>query len=296
MARSDTTTIAQLVAGHENEILGEWLRQLKETGALQTGRISEAELQTQSKNFLGLFQTALEKSDSAQHAAYGPVRDLLADVSRSRAMQGFSPAETATFIFSLKRALFDALSRERQLSPVEVAKITWTVTVLVDDLGLYTMDIYQKTREELIERQQSEISELSTPVVKLWDGILALPLIGTLDSARKPVADDRERRRRDRDHRHHRRAHRRYADGAASAEDSGGGAADGCGLHHQRHPPSDRADHRPSRHRAERDLESDAGRCIRGRAAPDRKDGGHGQVRARRVGVGRASIWTEFRY
>jgi rsbT co-antagonist protein RsbR len=90
-------------------------------------------------------------------------------------------------VFSLKRALFDALNREKQLSPLELAKITWSSTLLLDDLGLYTMEVYQKAREEVIARQQLEITELSTPVVKLWDGILALPVIGTLDSARTQV-------------------------------------------------------------------------------------------------------------
>ena len=188
MAQSETLTIAQLVTEHEREILGEWVRQLKESGALQTGRITEAELQTQAKNFLNLLRPALENGGTAtDHAAYTPVREMLNEVSRARAMQGFSPVETATFVFSLKRAMFDALHRERQLSPVDVAKSTWTITRLLDELGLLTMDVYQKTREEVIAHQQIEIAELSTPVVKLWDGILALPLIGTLDSARTQV-------------------------------------------------------------------------------------------------------------
>jgi rsbT co-antagonist protein RsbR len=188
MAQTDTTTIAQLITDHEREILSEWLRQLKESGALQTGRISEGELQTQASQFLSLLRDALQKGGTtAQDAAYGPLREMLADISRSRALQGFTPSETATFVFSLKRALFEALNRERQLSPLEIAKITWTVTALLDELGLVTMEAYQRTREEVIGRQQMELSELSTPVVKLWEGILALPLIGTLDSARTQV-------------------------------------------------------------------------------------------------------------
>jgi rsbT co-antagonist protein RsbR len=188
MAQTDTTTIAQLVTEHEREILSEWLRQLKESGALQTGRITEGELQTQARQFLSLLRDALPKGGTtAQHPAYGSIREMLADISRSRALQGFTPSETATFVFSLKRALFEALNRERQLSPLEIAKIMWTVTALLDELGLVTMEAYQRTREEVIGRQQAEISELSTPVVKLWEGILALPLIGTLDSARTQV-------------------------------------------------------------------------------------------------------------
>jgi rsbT co-antagonist protein RsbR len=188
MARSDTTTLARVVSEHEKDILSEWLRQLKDTGALQTGRITEGELQTQARNFLGLFNEALEKgAEATSHAAFAPAREMLAEVSASRARQGFSPSETATFVFSLKRALFEALNRERQISPADVAKLTWTITLVLDELGLHTMEVYQKTREEVILRQQAEITELSTPVVKLWDGVLALPLIGTLDSARTQV-------------------------------------------------------------------------------------------------------------
>src|SRR4029434_4115434 len=116
----------------------------------------------------------------------GPVRDMLSDLSSSRAVQGFSPAETATFVFSLKQPMFNALTRAK-LDAATLAQTSWAVTVLLDELGLYTMERYQKSREEVILRQQREITELSTPVVKLWDGILALPLIGTLDSQRTQV-------------------------------------------------------------------------------------------------------------
>jgi rsbT co-antagonist protein RsbR len=112
---------------------------------------------------------------------------MLAELSRSRAMQGFSPSETATFIFSLKQPLFNALNRDKTLSAEQIASTVWATTTLLDELGLFTLEIFQKAREEVIVRQQREIAELSTPVVKLWEGILALPLIGTLDSQRTQV-------------------------------------------------------------------------------------------------------------
>src|SRR5262249_20887240 len=111
----------------------------------------------------------------------------LDSVSRSRARQGFSPSETATFVFSLKRPLFAHIRSEASLDADTLADEMWTVTTLLDGLGLYTTEVYQKGREEVIARQQQEMLELSTPVVKLWKGILALPLIGTLDSARTQV-------------------------------------------------------------------------------------------------------------
>jgi rsbT co-antagonist protein RsbR len=188
MAAGDTATIARLVTENENEILPEWINLQKQAGALQTGRIKETELQTQSREFLHLLRDGLAKGgNDATHASYGPARQFLGDVSRSRALQGFSPTETATFVFSLKQPLFNTMNRDKTMSPAALAKMTWDITLLLDELGLNTFEAYQKTREEVILRQQREIAELSTPVVKLWDGILALPVIGTLDSARTQV-------------------------------------------------------------------------------------------------------------
>jgi rsbT co-antagonist protein RsbR len=181
-------TMAELVASNEQTILPEWIELQKKSGSLQTGRITETELISQSRDFLHLLRDGLTKGGSeASNPAYEPAKQMLANISRSRALQGFSPSETATFIFSLKRPLFTVLNRNNALSPAQLAELTWSTTLLLDELGLYTLEIFQKSREEVIVRQQREISELSTPVVKLWDGILALPLIGTLDSQRTQV-------------------------------------------------------------------------------------------------------------
>ena len=185
---NETGTVASLVGANEATILPEWLDLQKKAGALQTGRITEAELATQSKEFLHRLRDGLAKGgNDISNAAYQPVRDMLADVSRSRAIQGFSPSETATFVFSLKQPLFSALNADKTLSAAQTAQLIWAVTLLLDELGIFTLEVYQKSREDVIVRQQREISELSTPVVKLWDGILALPLIGTLDSHRTQV-------------------------------------------------------------------------------------------------------------
>ncbi|WP_024514721.1 STAS domain-containing protein [Bradyrhizobium sp. Tv2a-2] len=181
-------TVAELVGSSEQLILPEWIDLQKKAGSLNTGRITENELVSQSREFLHLLRDGLAKGGSdASNPAYGPAKQLLADVSRSRALQGFSPSETATFVFSLKQPLFNTLNRNSTLSPAQAAELTWSVTLLLDELGLFTLEVFQKSREEVIVRQQREIAELSTPVVKLWDGILALPLIGTLDSQRTQV-------------------------------------------------------------------------------------------------------------
>ena len=180
--------IASLISKNEQAILPEWIELQKKAGTLHTGRISEGELLSQSRNFLNLLRDAMTKAGSdVSNAAYEPTKEMLTDLSKSRAMQGFSPTETATFIFSLKQPLFNALNREKSLSAEQIATAIWTATLVLDELGLLTLEVFQKSREEVIVRQQREIAELSTPVVKLWDGILALPLIGTLDSQRTQV-------------------------------------------------------------------------------------------------------------
>jgi rsbT co-antagonist protein RsbR len=188
MAGQVGNDIASLVSRNEQTIIPEWVELQKRSGALNTGRISEGELQSQSKSFLHLFRDALVQGGSdVSHAAYEPAKAMLADLSRSRALQGFSPRETAAFIFSLKQPLFNALNRDQALSADQIASTVRTTTLLLDELGLLTVEGFQKSREEVIVRQQREIAELSTPVVRLWDGILALPLIGTLDSQRTQV-------------------------------------------------------------------------------------------------------------
>jgi rsbT co-antagonist protein RsbR len=188
MSEIEASAIAKLVGEQEPIILPEWIDLQKKSGSLQTGRINEAELSTQSREFLRALRDALTKGGvNVANPAYGPVRDFLGEVSRSRALQGFSPTETATFVFSLKEPLFNAFNRDKNMSPTALAQTVWAITRLLDELGLYTGEVYQKSREEIILRQQREIAELSTPVVKLWDGVLALPLIGTLDSQRTQV-------------------------------------------------------------------------------------------------------------
>jgi anti-anti-sigma regulatory factor len=145
--------------------------------------------------------------------------------SSSRAKGGSTPSETATFVFSLKQPLFARLNAGFANDPAGLANATWTISTLLDKLGLYTIEVFQRTRDQIIVRQQQELLELSTPVVKLWNGILALPLIGTLDSARTQVVMENILQKivdtgaGHRDHRHHRRADRRHPGGAAPDED-----------------------------------------------------------------------------
>ena len=132
MAANETGTVATLVDKNEKDILPEWLELQKRAGTLQTGRITETELVTQSREFLHLLREGLAKGGhDVANAAYTPVKDFLTNISRSRAQQGFSPTETATFVFSLKQPIFNAMNRDKTLSPADMARLTWAVTLLL---------------------------------------------------------------------------------------------------------------------------------------------------------------------
>jgi rsbT co-antagonist protein RsbR len=179
----DDRRLSDILRRNEADILAEWLKAQGPVSSRQT----EQQREQQSRRFLTLFSAAVQRGGNAdvQNAAWAEVRELLTEISRDRARLGFTPSETATFVFSLKHVLFAQLRAEMQGD--SLATETWSVSLLLDALGLVTMEAYQKTRDEVIARQQEELLELSTPVVQLWDGILALPLIGTLDSGRTQV-------------------------------------------------------------------------------------------------------------
>jgi rsbT co-antagonist protein RsbR len=182
------SALAGLLEENDSELVATWVALIKAAGGTAGGRIKESEVITQCRNVLAALKQAVASGDPAniQSDGFSRVRDLLGEMSRSRAAQGLSPSETATFIFSLKQPLFERIGKHASDADA-VAVDTWQVTRVLDQLGLYTMEVYQKSREEVVRRQQEEISELSTPVVKLWEGVVALPLIGTLDSARTQV-------------------------------------------------------------------------------------------------------------
>jgi rsbT co-antagonist protein RsbR len=190
MARStQSSRIPQIIERHEESILSEWMRQQAASSRSRTGVLSDAQRRDDSTRFLRLLSSTLARSglSNAEGAEWEEMRVMLADLSRTRAQQGFSPMETASFVLSLKRPIFDRLRAEKTDDAQALAEEVWAVTELLDWLGLYTAEAFQKGREELIQRQQQEMLELSTPVTRLWDGVLAIPLIGTLDSARTQI-------------------------------------------------------------------------------------------------------------
>jgi rsbT co-antagonist protein RsbR len=179
------TKTAELLKADTAGLLAEWQAELKAAGA--DSRISESELKGQTHDLLAAIAAAADQSIDVTDASWAGVREHLDGMSRSRAVQGFNSQETATFVFTLKRPLFARIRKALASDPKALADETLMISDIVDQLGLYTVKTFQKAREEVIVRQQEEMLELSTPVVKLWDGVIALPMIGTLDSARTQV-------------------------------------------------------------------------------------------------------------
>jgi rsbT co-antagonist protein RsbR len=189
MPADGQSRLPHVLERYESEILSDWLNELTGNGTRRDDRIGDAELRRQAQDFLRLTREATRdgKPTDIRSDAWSEVRDFLGGLSRSRAAQGFTPAQTAMFVFSLKQPIFTRLRKESGKDADALANDVWGATTLLDQLGLYTTEIHQKSREEIIIRQQQDMLELSTPVVKLWNGVLALPMIGTLDSARTQV-------------------------------------------------------------------------------------------------------------
>jgi rsbT co-antagonist protein RsbR len=185
MATDSMTVLNDVLQKDEAALLQDWVDNQVNASTYRSDRASRQELMDQSRRFMTLMRDAVASGHSDMMAApWSGVRQMLDELSVARARQGFSPSETAMFLFSLKQPLFDRLQSS---AGGEAVNRIWPTNILIDRLGLYTTEVFQRGREQVIIRQQQELMELSTPVVTLWDGILALPLIGTLDSARTQV-------------------------------------------------------------------------------------------------------------
>ena len=185
---SEQSVLHDLVAKNEADILQRWVERQLAGASYRSDRISKVELSDQCRRFLSLFRQSISSGSADIYSpAWTNTRQMLEELSVSRAQQGFSPSETATFIFSLKETLFEGLQDQLPRDPKAPSVLIFEINQLLDKLGLFTTEVYQRGREQVIIRQQQELMELSTPVVTLWEGVLALPVIGTLDSARTQV-------------------------------------------------------------------------------------------------------------
>jgi rsbT co-antagonist protein RsbR len=167
------TRMADYLRDHQDKVIGRWT-ELVVAGA--RGRTTADEVRRELADLFSLVVRVLSRADD--HAA-GELRAALDELSRSRARDGFTPSETAVGVFSLKEAVYEIVADIADLVPEYLA-----FSRLVDDLGLHTFEAYSAAREQIIADQSNAMLELSTPVVRLWDGIIAVPLVGTLDSAR----------------------------------------------------------------------------------------------------------------
>jgi len=187
MSMGQNMQMVDEIRNQQDVILKDWMAYQLSALTLRPELVKEAELRETSRRFLELFSDAFATTADSSAPTWKLVKDNLAEISKARALQGFSPSETAMFVFSLKQPLFDLAQRRAGHDGKRLAESLWDLTVLLDQLGLYTTEVYQQSREGVIHRQQQELMELSTPVVQLWDEVLALPLIGTLDSSRTQV-------------------------------------------------------------------------------------------------------------
>lgn len=188
MANDTMTSVATLMRDSQKEILSDWVdKQLKDPARTQA--IPESSLRASSDEFFGLFQEAIQKGnlDNMTTPEWESARRMLSELSASRALKGSTPSETANFIFSLKEPLFALINKQLGESNATLIEAILQYSKLLDLLGLYTFEAFQKSREAIIRRQQKDMLEMSTPVIKLWEGVVAVPLIGTLDSARTQI-------------------------------------------------------------------------------------------------------------
>jgi rsbT co-antagonist protein RsbR len=188
MNKESDSLFREVLQQDEAAILQSWIDSQLNAPGFRSDRLNRNELAEQSRRFLALLPAAVSSGTSdIQSPGWSGVRHMLEELSRARAHQGYSPSETAMFVFSLKQPLFDRMLARVGKDGEQLASAAWTVSTLLDRLGLLTAETFQRGREEVIIRQQQELMELSTPVVTLWQGVLALPIIGTLDSARTQV-------------------------------------------------------------------------------------------------------------
>jgi rsbT co-antagonist protein RsbR len=185
MTSNSSATPITLVRANRETVLERWTAEQKGSATARPDLISDVDIARQCAEVLSMLLDGLDSgSRDVSSPGWEPMRATLRGISLSRGRLGFGPSETVLFILSLKEPLFSSLN---ELDPSARIEAVLELNRLVDRLGLFTSDVYQQGREEVIMRQQQEMLELSTPVVKLWDGILALPLIGTLDSERTQV-------------------------------------------------------------------------------------------------------------
>ncbi|RIV25513.1 STAS domain-containing protein [Fibrisoma montanum] len=181
--------LSDLLRRQKKRLLEQWIQNQLASSDLRDDLMSSDELRAQSEEVIDALTDVLSEKNitNPQSTDFQNLSDLLAGISISRARQGFTPRETGMFVLSLKDTLLDVLQSELADDPVRLHDLTMKISKLIDNFSVSTFETYIKGREDIISRQTSEITDISTPVIQVWDGIVAMPLIGTLDSARTQV-------------------------------------------------------------------------------------------------------------
>ena len=174
-----------LLAAKE-QLLKDWTKAQVDNGTTREDLIPKEEQNKQNRELVDVLLKALTQSGGTdlEQAAFEPVRSYLSEICKNRAKQGFSPSETARYTTGLKSSMLRQLQEKHGKDPVLLLQEILHFSELLDNLGVFVFEQFALGREQTIRRQQEEILEISTPVTRLWDGVLALPLIGTLDSNR----------------------------------------------------------------------------------------------------------------
>lgn len=181
--KQNSAAIEDLLSTQREQVLAEWQEELRLTGGARA-------LGTEVRETAELLEAVLAgvradgNMQDFDQQAWNALRETLGVLSRSRAAQGSTAADTSRFVLALKKPLFSGLQRRFADQPAVMVAATWEISTLLDNMAQFTVTTYQRSREEIIARQQQELLELSTPVIKLWEGVLAVPMIGTLDSGR----------------------------------------------------------------------------------------------------------------
>lgn len=181
--------ISKLLQKKKKQILEQWMNNQLADESLREDLMSNEDLRVQSEELLDALVTSVNNRniEDFQSSDFDSTVEILSGISITRARQGYSPRETGVYVFSLKDALLQVLQDEIKNDPMTLYTLSLKVSKLIDSFGVTTFETFIKGREEVILRQTDEIAEISTPVIRVWDGILALPIIGTLDSARTQV-------------------------------------------------------------------------------------------------------------
>jgi rsbT co-antagonist protein RsbR len=182
----ETSFVVELLNSRHDEIINLWIKERLESGEFRDELITKKELRSQSEQVVDLLAQSIEESVGADFdaAAFDEMRLFLNEISRTRAVKGYTPLENATYILSLRDTLLPLLTEELASNPASLVKEMTYFTRLLDKMGLVMVENYIRSREEIIRQQREDMVELSTPVIKVWDKILTLPIIGTLDSRR----------------------------------------------------------------------------------------------------------------